>query len=385
MKFDIDRAMNWVKTFDFSRGTGSEGELRAADLLSKHLETAGWRVGRAVTRTGCRLSTLVMILLLTLVFEEYSLWKALQLSFPGLPRRSRASLFFAAFLLIGGLLRLAVGRQGVKIARERFVAWRSAKEPPQMVNLIADRPGSDNRPARVFILTHLDTPLRVANREDGISNAVLLALIVLVFLSPSPVWSAWSAAGIFLVSLLFQARYWLRAERPSPGDNRTGLALIAELAQSLPSRLHERVELRLVAVSACSAGQLGALALADDIRRHWPPKPTLVINLDSPGLGAEVMVLGTGKGLEVAQAAAKSLWIPYHVKKRSWCGLDHRPFALNRIPAISLAGDRKGTRIEPASLAATAQLATEIAMRWARLEGQSPQVESLLKSSQKPG
>ena len=368
MKFDIDRAMAWVKTFDFPRGTGSEGERRAADLLSEQLEKTGWRVRRAVTRTGCRLSTLVMILLLTLLFEEYFLWKALQLSFPGLPRRSRAGLFFATFLVIGGLLRLAVGRHGVKIARERFVAWRAAKEPSQMVNLIADRPSPSDRPARVFILTHLDTPLRAAEREDGISNAIILGLIVLVFLGLSPVWTAWSAAGIFLASLLFQARYWLRAERPSAGDNRTGLAILAELAQSLPARLHERAEIRLVAVGGSASGQLGALALADDIRRRWPPKPTLVINLDSPGLGPEVKLHGTGKGLEVARGAAKDLWIPYQVKRGAFCCLDHRPFELNRIPAISLAGDRKGTRIEPANLAATVQLTTEIALRWARPE-----------------
>ncbi|SIN97013.1 Peptidase family M28 [Singulisphaera sp. GP187] len=385
MKFDIDRAMGWVKTFDFPRGTGSEGERHAADLLTGPLETSGWRVSRAVTRTGCRLSTLVMILLLTLLFEEYFLWKALQLSFPGLPRRSRAGMLLAAFLLLGGLLRLAVGRHGVKIARERFVAWRSAKEPSRMVNLIADRPGSSDRPSRVFILTHLDTPLRVANWEDGISNAILVGLIVLVFVGLSPVWTVWSATGIFLVSLLFQARYWLRAERPSVGDNRTGLAILAELAQSLPKRLHDRVEIRLVAVGGSSAGQPGALALADDIRRRWPPKPTLVINLDSPGLGPTVRLLGKGKGLEVARGAAKDLWIPYQVSQRAFCCLDHRPFALNRIPAISLAGDRKGTRIEPACLAATVQLATEVAMRWARQEAQPPQVASVPRSSQKPG
>ncbi|AGA29807.1 M28 family peptidase [Singulisphaera acidiphila] len=385
MKFDIDRAMGWVKTFDFPRGTGSEGERHAADLLAEPLEKSGWRVSRAVTRTGCRLSTLVMILLLTLLFEKYFLWKALQLSFPNLPRRSRLGMYFAAFLLIAGLIRLAVGRHGVKIARERFVAWRSAKEPSRLVNLIADRPGLSERPARVFILTHLDTPLRVANREDGISNAIILGLIVLVFLGFSPVWTTWSAAGIFLVSLLFQARYWLRAERPSAGDNRTGLALLAEMAQSLPTRLHERVEIHLVAVGGSSSGQLGALALADDIRGHWPPKPTLVINLDSPGLGPEIRLLGTGKALEVARGAAKDLWIPCRVKRRAFCCLDHRPFILNRIPAISLAGDRKGTRIEPANLAATVQLATEIALRWARLTAQPSQVESLPRSSQKPG
>lgn len=387
MKFDIDRAMGWVKTFDFPRGTGGEGERRAADLLSAALEQSGWRVTRGVTRTGCRLSTLVMILLLTLVIEEFALWKALQLSFPSLPRQSRAALLFASFVVIGTLIRLAVGRDGPRIVRERFVAWRGAGEPVPMVNVMADRPDPTERPARVFLLTHLDTPLRVANREDGISHAVLLGLVVLLALRLSPVWTAWAVAGLCLVSLIFQTRYWLRTAHPSVGDNRTGLALLAELAQVLPPRLSERVDLHLVAVGGNSSGQLGALALADELRQHASLRPTLVINLDAPGVGTEVNLFGSGKGLELARGAAKDLWIPYRLKKQAFSCLDHRPFELNRIPAVSLAGDRKGTKIEPASLAATVQLATEIAMRWARQEtaAQQPQAESLPRSSQKPG
>jgi hypothetical protein len=385
MKFDIDRAMAWVQTFDFPRGTGSDGERRAAGLLAERLEKAGWRVNWAVTRTGCRFSTLVMILLLTLLFEEYFLWKALYLSFPALPRVVRAALFFLAFLLVGGLLRLAFGRNGVKIAHERFVAWRSAKERSPMANLIAGRPSLADRATRVFILSHLDTPLPVLVREDRVCCVAALSLLVLAFLGLSEALSAWFVVGIFWVSLLFQVRYWLRTGRPSPGDNRTGLAALAELAEAFPSRLHERVEIRLAAVSGSSAGQLGSLTLADEIRRHSPAQPTLVINLDSPGLGPELWLVGTGRGLEVAQGAAKDLWIPHRVSRSRFCVLDHRPFQLNEIPAVSLCGDRNGTRIEPATLAATAQLVTEITLRWAREGANAPQALSLPRSFQKPG
>jgi hypothetical protein len=222
-------------------------------------------------------------------------------------------------------------------------------------------------------------------REDKICGVIVSGLLVLAFLARSSALSAWLIVGILWVSLLFQVRYWLRSGRPSLGDNRTGLATLAELAEALPTRLHERVEIRLAAVGGSSAGQLGSLSLADEIRRRSPAKPTLVINLDSPGLGPELRLVGTGRGLEVARGAAKDLWIPHRVSRSRFCVLDHRPFQLNEIPAVSLCGDRDGARIEPATLAATAQLVTEIALRWAREGATAPQAVSLPRSFQKPG
>src|SRR5215218_7369930 len=98
MKFDIDRAMVSVQAFDFPRGTGGEGELRAANMLAESLEKSGWLVARGKTRTGCRPPTMTMILILSLVVESSFAWKALQLSLPGAPRLVRAGWFFAGLL-----------------------------------------------------------------------------------------------------------------------------------------------------------------------------------------------------------------------------------------------------------------------------------------------
>jgi len=386
MKFDIDRAMTWVQVFAFLRTTGSEGERHAADLLAERLEQAGWRVSRAKSRTCCRLLSFVMLLLLLFLLNLYFLWKALQLSFPTLSTLVRSGWFIVGLLLIGGLLSLAAGYRGVQIARERFVAWWAVKEHRSRVNLIADRPGQKDQAARVFILSHLDTPLPVAKTEDALSNAIVIGLLVAIVVLPlSRALNEWLLVGITTVTLLFQVRYWLRSGHPSVADNRTGLALLAELSEALPPRLLERVDVRLVAVCGSSAGQLGAVTLADDVGHHWPNKPTLVINLDSPGLGPEIHLIGQGRGLEVARAAAKDLWIPHRVSRWSMAALDHRPFQFHRIPAVSLTGRANGTQIESAGLAAAAQLTTEMALRWARPETQRGQGASLPRSSQNPG
>lgn len=384
MKLDVGRVIERVEEFAFPRGTGSEGERRAADVLAGHLEAAGWRVVRAETHTGCRFSAVVMLLVLALICEAYLLWRALQVTWPQVPRQGRLVAFLVGYLAAGLLLRLAVGWDGPRIARERFAAWRARKDPGRLVNLMAVRTRATYPPTRVVILSHLDTPLP-AGWEDGFWSLLLVVLVGMSCVGPSAVWRAWAQAALILSSVMFQARYWLRAGRPSLGDNRTGLALIAELARAIPSRLDERVEIRLAAVGGSALGQLGSLTLADEIRCEEPYRPTLVINVDAPGVGPELILVGTGEGLDVARDAARDLWIPHRVARWSWQPLDHRPFHLSGIASLSLVGQRKGSRIHEAGLAATAQLVTEMALRWARRQSKAPQDDNLARSSQNPG
>jgi hypothetical protein len=386
MKFDVGRALDSVREFEFPRGTGSEGERRAADVLAGHLEEAGWRVVRAETETGCRFSAVVMLLALSLICQAYLLWAALKRTFPDSPRGQRALWFVLGYAATGVLVRLLVGRDGPRVARERFEAWRSAKDPERMVNLIAVRPGESNPPARVFILSRLDTPLPAAGREDACWIGLIVILAVLAGAPLSPLARAWILVGLGLAALGFEARYWLRVGRATASDNRSGLAMLAELGRSIPPRLHDRLEVRLAAVGGSASGQLGALTLADHIRRREPLTPTLVINLEAPGVGPEVLLAGKGEALELARGAARDLWIPHRLARWSLRPLDHRPFLLCKIPGVSLTGDRHATAIEPASLAAAAQLAAELALRWARRHGErAAQPGTAARSSQKPG
>ena len=186
---------------------------------------------------------------------------------------------------------------------------------------------------------------------------------------------------------------------PGVEDNRTGLGVLLEMARSWPRNLSGRVEVRFVATGALALDAAGAQAVARQIVEEWPPKPTLLINLHAPGCSTKMFLLGKGQVLEQAEAAAKSLWIPKFrlVTQRSGLGpLGHHPPECEGQPAVSLIGympwtrktDLNGNRptfIDPAGVAAAAQLATEIALRWAKLQGAAPQVDSLAQSSQNPG
>jgi hypothetical protein len=162
---------------------------------------------------------------------------------------------------------------------------------------------------------------------------------------------------------------------------------LIELAHALPDRLHDGIEVRLAAVGGLGGDCWGALHLAESLRRSWPAKPTLVLNLDSPGLGRDLVIYGWGDAMTIAQKAARDLWLPHRLARwpLRFCFLDHRPFAACGVPALSLAGDRNARQIDPAVLAASAQLITELALRWSKRGADAHDEDSVARSSQKPG
>ena len=154
-----------------------------------------------------------------------------------------------------------------------------------------------------------------------------------------------------------------RPARPVSGENRTGLALLAELARVWPRGAREQVETWMI-------------ACADhfDLARQLRPRladgtPTLVITLDAPGVGPEVVIAGRGKGPRLAAEAAETLWIPYRRTRTATCGtglVATWVWQLNRRPAVELRGAHDDRPIDPAALTRVASLVMEMALRWGK-------------------
>jgi hypothetical protein len=385
MKFDVARAMEWVDRFAFPRRARSEDECRAADILAARFQELGWRTQRSETRVGCRRSSLGLVVFLGSLLYGYALWRAIRLSFPGAGVTLRVVALAGIVALVVALAAAVAGRRGLRTLRDWIDTSRPERMRRAMVNLVASHPGQGEPRARVVILSHLDTATPEASLLGCVGTVLIVALLAYLHARFHPVLHLWEGPVFFLVLGLVAIRLALYRGRVYPGDNRTGLAVLAELAEALPARLHERLEVHLAAVGSNAPAQLGSFTLAFDLVRHWPAKPTLAINLDSPGLGSELIVHGRGDALDVASSAARDLWIPHRVARWPYRGLDHRPFLLCGIAGISLAGHRRAERIDPAGLASSAQLVTEIALRWARRAIEQDQPETLARSSQKPG
>jgi hypothetical protein len=349
--------------------------------MAEHFQRAGWRVERCETHAGFRTSSIHLFFLILTLCYGYWLWRALRQTLPGWPAAGRGALVLLGFALLAVVVRVMVGDAGSRVFRERSPHWDTEKRK-RKVNVVASR-NSDAR-VRVVFVSHLDNPAH-GTREDLAWTAALLAIFLFTHFDLPRVWASWGTDMVWAGLILWGTRRWLRVASPGLADNRTGLAILAEMAEAFPPRLHERVDVQLAAVGASGSGQLGALTLAEAMRSHWPEKPTLVVNLECPGLGPRLVIIGKGEGVELACAAARDLWIPHRAARWPYRALDHRAFQLCRIPGLTVAGDRHASRIDPASFSACTQLASEIALRWARAHEAPAQPASPVKSSQKPG
>jgi hypothetical protein len=429
MKFGLERMLAQVPVFDFPRAVSSAGERRAADLIAEELERIGWRVEwievpSRFTSTWFNLAVFcavfppfVMVAWWLVRFLPHfvplsavliGVWAAAWTLFPEvaltaaiwLDRRLQPFLWAFPTTLFG--MKVAAWSTGgdeiaSRLERILMFLWIAAVPTLAIVALwtrrslpVIDKAGwsterSDRSvdvwaqastaaeaPVRVLFLTHLDTAWP---RVVWLGWLMGIGFVVLAVVH-AVAWCAGArsfAAGVELVFCLFAIAVflllvveWSRPKRPYPGDNRTGLALLLEFARALPERIHDQVEIRLAAVGAHTLRQRGAWALALSALGRWEARPTLVINFDAPGLGPELALVGWGPAIRVARDASRDLWIPHRVAWWPLAALDHRPFALCGIPSVSLAGDRRAETIDPARLAAAAQLAVEIALRWAR-------------------
>ena len=135
---------------------------------------------------------------------------------------------------------------------------------------------------------------------------------------------------------------------PGQNDNRTGLALLIELARIWPKAARAHVDIRFVGVSGPCESKV-----------VWPkPGPSLVIELVNPGLGSLLSLGGTESTVKAACDAARDLWIPFfmtiphHDTEPQWLTIEGI-----REPKIP---------DDPASLGRAAQFVVEFVLRWGK-------------------
>jgi hypothetical protein len=181
---------------------------------------------------------------------------------------------------------------------------------------------------------------------------------------------AWT--GSMILGLLWMAivgRVWRLVRRwrgPDVRDNRTGLALLLELARAWPRGTHARIETRFVATGGRMLDQAGLRALIHAIAAEWPAKPTLVVDWLAPGIGRGLALMEQGT-CQLAETAAADLWIPHHVIHQAGVRHEHWPFGRHGPGYVGMVGDAidRPCAIDADALARAAQLATEVALRWA--------------------
>jgi hypothetical protein len=276
--------------------------------------------------------------------------------------------------------------------------WRTPPLRPARF-LIARRPSEARPSCRIVIQAPLG---EIGVGETGVGRSRIgmlmsllsLPLLVVTFFNlppgfgPAGQWAGGGCiVGIWGTVLIGVSRGMIRpVSEGGPPDTRS-LAFLVELGGSWRRGHSERIETILAAVGGQQLERAGDHAMRRMIREEWPLRPTLMLSVLAPGAGGELIIAGT----ELVRLAADALWIP------------HREAVPGEIPAVvyPLDGEAETAvvagagwnephdRLDPEALGRTAQLLTEVALRWARLHA-TPETHPAggrndARSPQKPG
>ncbi|MFO0954470.1 MAG: hypothetical protein U0835_25585 [Isosphaeraceae bacterium] len=361
-KFDPARVIQDSELFQEPRPPASPGEARAVERVAAMLRDAGWEVeildaeqlpeppGSIVRRAfGTTLADLVLILLLYVW-----IWYSLSVLFP----RSHPGFLIttpAAPALLVGVLRW----------RRRLHELRTEREFPSRL-VLARLPRKGPAERRLVVATQITTGTSHLSIFYIIINCLILLscmiLLMLGLVSASlPVrlfpwletpWFIGAFLPTLLATHLFHVCYQPRAEAPHRGDERTSLALLAELARTWPRRVELGLETWLVA---------SAWRLQDDLLRGLlsSEPPTLWIRLAAVGVGPKLSISGCGPAVELVWQAAESLRVPFRRQKVE-CRTRQE-----RAP-VWIRGVASDLPFDPSMIAGMSQVVTEAAFRWAK-------------------
>jgi hypothetical protein len=284
-------------------------------------------------------------------------------------------------LVAGGLLTVAAGLIAARsplvaglvlvsalIPGLLFLAWSPWLErlyrrsgPTRTANVIGTRPAADPRLTMIVMAHHdsksqsLSLPVRMTLTAVAAATTVALAAAcgvgILAGRVPGPAWLAPAlgcTAGVAAVLLAT-----MRSGNRSPGgvDNGGSLAILLELARTLPDLIHDRVELVVLATGAEEDHMVGAMRWLDAYAAGLVGRPVFCLNLDGAGAPGRVVLIerfGFGRRFSpvlsrVARQAARGLGIPVRgILMLPGLGIDAIPFAHRGIDCLTLASGSLG-------------------------------------------
>jgi hypothetical protein len=367
--------MDWAGRFAFDRGAGSEGERHAGEIVAGELNRLGLRVER-VEVAAARLPAAALPWLGWLGVGVWSVGLEIA-TLLGDPWPVRLALALLALLWLRLTTVEGLGAGLGRIRRSRVstlnvIAWRPVDgEPPPLcvvfhTSLETFDPGRElvprwlsTRALAVLVGGQVFFDLTVNRNPLGLPGARLAGLLCGMFL--------WLAIGLRIERLVRSHG------RPDVRDNRTGLAMLLELARTWPRGTDSRIEARFVTTGGRTLDRAGLRKLLRAIAHEWPPRPSLVVDWLAPGIGPGLTLAEQGTG-PLAKKAATDLWIPHRLAHRAAIAREHRPMGRGGPCYVGMVGSGVATRrrsaaapaIEPDALGRAAQLATEIALRWAK-------------------
>ncbi len=384
MKFDTARASAIFEKLGDPAFTGPHSEGHIADFVAGELARMGWKVEqREVTgsrfpqRVGPWIGWLGYGALVTAGFL---------LTLESSPLS--IVLVFVLFLLtvrwIDALLsnRIRLGRRRRPLDTAPLVIGTLAAEPSPPVRVVFQavlgglktdffQSFSQNRyfviqSANVCIWALIFmTTLAGMNPEQYVK-------VTLVSISSVPFFLVW----VMILCILSWEYHQSRSIGGLDLADRRGLAVLIELARSWPRDRSRQIEPVFIAAGGQRIDYAGSREVVRIVETEWPRKPTLLVLFFAPGAGEAIRIApGMTHLQELANESAKSLWIPIWGDD-CWTLSPFWPLEEVRAEPIALIGSEPTmffeSAVSPEALHRAAQLATEIALRWAKKKKELP-------------
>jgi hypothetical protein len=390
MKFDSATANAVLEKLGGPDFTGPNCEGRIADFVSAEWERMGWKVERREVegsrfpqRAGPWIGWLGYGLLTTAFYCMF------QLGHP-------------AIGLLLGFIPVAFAYHWLSLVLQNRVRFGSRFAPTTKAPVVIARPPQNSAaPVRIVfqaVLGGLETDFfPILGLSRGFAMIILhICLTFTVLLAwagklgphPSLTASLQYAAAAFLtlswfgiVSILVWEVRQSRSIDDRQWADRRGLAVLLEMARSWPANRSSRIEAIFIAAGGQALDYAGSREVNRLLRSDWLQKPSLLLLFFAPGAAAIHRVLSIlchpPSLMEMPKEAAQSLWVPIH-RSDPWTYLQLWPFErrfaieMNTRHAdvfVLMGGDSMPSSdvpVEPKVLEQTSQLATEIALRWAK-------------------
>ncbi len=386
MKFDRARAKTIFEELGDSRFSGPDGETRVADFVVTQFEAVGCKVERREVLGSPwpgRLAIWVWWLGVGGGITAVSVAFALVQTAPFSVLAALAAFIFAS----GSWLH------GVNSHRIRLGSRREPLGSAPLV--IASSDGDPSAPVRVVfqvILGNLATDsLRTSRAHRLLMFSLVGGLCFFGALSATaktgapryfPFFLAVATAFLALawVAILWILSFEYRTFRSTEAMNqpdRPGLAVLMEMVRNWPRGGPKRIEALFVAAGGQRLDYAGSREVLRLLESRWSSKPTLLLLFVAPGAGDKLLLcaseIASSGTEELALDAARSLWIPF--RRLDYRDLSpHWPFEQLK-PTIALVGSDPSAfcdnSVDPQALHRAAQLATEIAIRWAKKQSGS--------------
>jgi hypothetical protein len=344
---DGERILAEAHELAIPRYPGTSGDARIIEILSERFTTLGLETAVEDFSYDIRPAvwTLRGVLITGGLLVAAAGWTA--------PEAPRLALLLLGVALLPGIV---------------FVAWAPWLErlyqrpgPTRTANVVGRRPARDWR-ITLMVMAHHDSksqsltlPYRAGCTIAAILGSLALAALVvagaITGVVPGPSWLAPAAGAMAAAAALVLST--MRSGNRSPGgvDNGGSMAILLELARTLPGLVADDAELVFLSPGAEEDHMVGAMRWLDSHAEHYRSRPVFCLNMDGAGSPGRLVLLeryGFGtmfsrRMSEAARRAAARLGVRVRgILQPPAMGIDAIPFAHAGIPCLTLSSGSLG-------------------------------------------